>query len=395
MIKKITINNYKSIDKLSFEIGRVNILIGENGSGKSNILEAIAFGAAASKNKLDNEFLANRGIRVTDPQFMRSAFNKKNLKKEISLVFECTDEKKASFNLVNDNEPYSKWKEIIHISRISEDKKKVSSTIETRLFEKLLQDVLKEKEKSGNKKAVEQLLAKIQENYSGSEACKNFENYLIFSPENSCMRNFQKEGQIEPLGRKGEGLFKLIKSFYIEPDKGKFHELNDLLNLFNWFKSFDIPPDLFGDENTISVFDKFIYQNSKTIDQRSTSEGFLFLLFYFSLLISDNTPNFFAIENLETALNPKLCTKVTQLIVELAKKYNKQVILTTHNPAILDGLNLDDPEQKLFIVYRNAEGNTTLNNYKKPNPVEGEQLAKVSESFLRGYIGGLPNNFSL
>ena len=209
------------------------------------------------------------------------------------------------------------------------------------------------------------------------------------------MRNFQKEGQIEPLGRKGEGLFKLIKSFYKESDKGKFSELNDLLNLFDWFKSFDLPPDLFGEENNISVFDRFIYQNSKTIDQRSTSEGFLYLLFYFSLLISENTPNFFAIENVETSLNPKLCTKVTQVIVELAKKYNKQLILTTHNPAVLDGLNLDDPDQKLFVVFRNSEGHTTVKNYSKPVPIRGEKTLKISESFLRGYLGGLPNNFSL
>jgi len=395
MIRRITINNYKSIDKLKLEIGRVNVLIGENGSGKSNILEAIAFGAAASKNKLDNEFLANRGIRVTDPQFMRSAFNKKSLKKEIKLEFECTDGKEVSFNLVNDNKPYSRWKEIIHISRIRENNVKEKSAIETRLLEKLLKDLLKAKETKNDKEAIQEMLARIRENYAGSEACKNFENYLIFSPENSCIRNFQKEGQIEPLGRNGEGLFKLIKSFYIESEKSKFNELNNLLNLFNWFKNFDLPPDLFGEENNISVFDKFIYQNSNTIDQRSTSEGFLLLLFYFSLLISEKTPNFFAIENIETALNPKLCTKVTQTIVELAMKYNKQVLLTTHNPAILDGLNLDDPDQRLFVVYRNAEGNTTLKNYKKPNPIEGEKLAKISESFLRGYLGGLPNNFSL
>jgi hypothetical protein len=35
-------------------------------------------------------------------------------------------------------------------------------------------------------------------------------------------------------------------------------------------------------------------------------------------------------------------------IVSLAKSNNKQVILTIHNPAILDGLNLNDPSQKLF-----------------------------------------------
>ena len=395
MLRRITIKNYKSIKNLSFDLGRINVFIGENGSGKSNILESIAFGAAASKNKLDNEFLTNRGIRVTDPTFMRSAFTKSQTTKEIELIYECEDNKKATFHLTNDNQPYSVWKELIYLSDSSqsaEDKKK--STIERNRFEALLKDMLNKSEKNLLiKKNIETILQKLHENYSGSEICKNFENYLIFSPENSYLRNFQTEGQIEPLGRKGEGLFKLIKSFFQELDKKILNELTELLKLFSWFEKFDIPADLFEGENNISVFDKYIHFNSKTIDQRSTSEGFLFLLFYFSLIISDKTPNFFAIENIETALNPKLCTKVTKSITELAEKYNKQIVITTHNPAVLDGLNLDDPEQRLFVVYRNSDGYTVLNGYFKPHPIPGEEIVKLSESFIRGYIGGLPKNF--
>ena len=73
MIKKIQIENYKSIDTLEFELGRINVLIGENGAGKSNILEAIALAGAAVTDKLDNEFLVSRGIRVTRPDYMRPA----------------------------------------------------------------------------------------------------------------------------------------------------------------------------------------------------------------------------------------------------------------------------------------------------------------------------------
>jgi AAA15 family ATPase/GTPase len=68
MIQEITIENYKSIQSLSIELGRVTVFIGENGCGKSNILEAIALGSAAAADKLDNEFLAPRGIRVTEPK---------------------------------------------------------------------------------------------------------------------------------------------------------------------------------------------------------------------------------------------------------------------------------------------------------------------------------------
>src|SRR6516162_6644574 len=74
MIRKVRILNYKSIPSLDLELGRVTAVIGANGSGKSNILEAITLASAAAQNKLDNEFLASRGVRVTETRFMRCAF---------------------------------------------------------------------------------------------------------------------------------------------------------------------------------------------------------------------------------------------------------------------------------------------------------------------------------
>ncbi len=83
MIKLIHIKNFKSVVDLSLDLGNFNVLIGENGCGKSNILEAVAFGAAASNNKLDYEYFSNRGIRATNPEFMFSAFSngKRKIKK--------------------------------------------------------------------------------------------------------------------------------------------------------------------------------------------------------------------------------------------------------------------------------------------------------------------------
>jgi AAA15 family ATPase/GTPase len=109
MIREVRIKNYKSVQKLKLDLGQLTVLIGENGSGKSNILEAIALGSAAANNKLDNEFLSSRGIRVTEPQFMRSAFDKENIDKEISIYFKGEDNLFLDCILQNDNKPYSKW----------------------------------------------------------------------------------------------------------------------------------------------------------------------------------------------------------------------------------------------------------------------------------------------
>ena len=51
MISRITIANYKSVEKADFEARRVNVFIGEPNSGKSNLLEALALFSQETHNK--------------------------------------------------------------------------------------------------------------------------------------------------------------------------------------------------------------------------------------------------------------------------------------------------------------------------------------------------------
>ncbi len=124
-------------------------------------------------------------------------------------------------------------------------------------------------------------------------------------------------------------------------------------------------------------------------EQRSSNEGFLYLLFYLVLFTSEKTPAFFAIDNIETGFNPKLCTELIKILNELAKKYKKQVIITTHNPAILDGLNINDENQRLFIARRNKSGKTQIERIKQKT----KSKMKLSELWTKGFIGGIPDNF--
>ena len=77
MIGRIVIENYKSIESLTLDLGRVTVLVGANGSGKSNILEAIALcSAAAAKNWTTSSCLRGGfGYRTThdtcDPHFLK------------------------------------------------------------------------------------------------------------------------------------------------------------------------------------------------------------------------------------------------------------------------------------------------------------------------------------
>lgn len=421
MIKEIRIKNYKSVEKLKLELGRVNVLIGENGCGKSNILEAIAMGGAAAADKLDHEFLATRGIRVTEPKWMRSGFEREKLEEDIYVYFDLGDDTKIEYNLKNQNKDFSKWlAELSHPfsedSCYDENKEdtseillneimKISSQFEVDVNflakelihrKELLNRIkkfLSNKDKNESKGAdhvilvlLYSLLKKMGEQLPPSD-------FLIYSPENTALRVFEKEGQIEPLGINGEGLFKLIKVFASEGNEDKLQELKEHLQLIDWFENFDMPKDLFATETKLQITDKYLDENLKYFDQRSSNEGFLFLLFYFSLFISENTPEFFAVDNIDASLNPKLCRELIKVLTQLAKKYDKQVIFTTHNPAVLDGLDLHDEEQKLLVIYRDKAGRTKAKSVQKKETPEGQEPVKLSEAFLRGYIGGLPKNF--
>ena len=411
MITQLKIENYKSIQDLTLDVGRVNVLIGENGCGKSNILEAITLAGAAEANKLDNEFLVNRGIRVTEPQLMRSAFNNlyNNQEIKIELRFESSDENQ-SYILCHDNKHYSSWviKEILDIKRnfysISDLKNRVEN--------------LRSKSYSGE---LEEIYRKVV-TFINSVQVDRIGNFIIYSPENTALRNFSQEPKIEPLGDKGEGLLTLLIHTQHEARQSQdFNELNDIketLELFGWYEAIEIPDDFSLLEKKITIKDRYL---EMPFDQRSANEGFLLVLFYITLVVSKYTPKIFAIDNIDTSLNPKLCTKLITELTRLAKKYDKQIFLTSHNPAILDGIDLADDEQRLFVIYRDDEGRTCCDRIDlkdKPKSSARDRIArlitdnephtkeeilnrfdnspeplKLSEAFLRGYLGGLPTGF--
>lgn len=387
MIGEVRIQNYKSIQKLKLELGRVTVLIGENGCGKSNILEAIALASAAANDKLDNEFLAARGIRVTEPRFMRSAFEKENLAKDISIELKGNQGQPFSCILKNDNSPYSQWVSQTFFGNNETSLKKAANLVVQKYggVEKL-KSLLEETDS-------QQVFLSFKKDAESFIPIFHLNKFIIYSPENPALRTFEKEGQIQPLGINGEGLFKLIYLLTFDNNQDQIKEIKNRLRLIDWFEDFEIPQNLGTMQTSIQIKDRYLDIDVTSFDQRSSNEGFLFLLFYFALFISELTPKFFAIDNIDASLNPRLCRRLIQELVELAKNNDKQVIFTTHNPAVLDGLDLDDDEQRLFVISRNQLGYTKATRILKPQPLEGQEPVKLSEAFLRGYIGGLPKNF--
>ena len=69
------------------------------------------------------------------------------------------------------------------------------------------------------------------------------------------------------------------------------------------------------------------------------------------------------------------------------------MIFTTHNPGILDGLDLSDDDIRLLVASRNKIGHTKIKRIEHNGIPESAEPRRLSELFLDGVIGGLPKNF--
>lgn len=405
MIKEITIRNYKSIHDLKLELGNVNVFIGENGCGKTNILEAVAMLSAAQLFSLDTNTLFSKGIRVARPSLTISSFLGKQAPKSIFLGAKYEDpvfDAESQLIPIDANDIFTTWKE----DQASLELRLVESKFwegepgkKVKHFRDSIDELQKVDYESGEfvtslRKAYEKVIETIREKLISNDGA-TLSKYQIFNPVTNALRGITSESRMQPLGINGEGLDLLLSDF----SKEEWEELLGYRHLISWLEDIIIDQNdslkykghKIGRSNSVLYFrDKFMRKNNNVFAAENSNEGVLHILFYLALFISRKTPKFFAIDNIESSLNPKLCRTIMKEIAALAVKHGKQALITTHNPAVLDGMNLFDDTQRLFVVSRSDEGHTKARRIQFKPEVEGKEL-KLSEMWMRGYLGALPD----
>ena len=362
MIDTITIKNFKSITDATLSLGNVNVFIGANGSGKSNVLEAIAMVAAERSSRIEVKDMIQKGIRIAKPDLMISSFYGHPASSTINVNISGTEGERIKYAVTNltPEDIYSTWN--------------APYSTGTR---------------RGNIEEAEEKTGKLREYMS---------KYLIYSLSINALRGLTAESFQYPLGLNGEGLDVLLNNI---PKEEIMQIKESAKEYISWIE------DIFFDSEEIYKMqgyklgrsksnlyfrDKFMQKKNNLFSAENANEGALELLFYLTLFISRKTPDFFAIDNIENGLNPRLCRFLMKKICELAVKNGKQVLITTHNPAILDGLNLNDSSQRLYVVTRNDEGKTQVKRIQTKEQT-GEQRMMLSEMWMKGLIGGVPYNF--
>jgi AAA15 family ATPase/GTPase len=397
MIEKIRIQNFKSILDYTLELGRINVLIGENGAGKTNILEAFATASAASDGELEIEDLYARGVRIAKPSITISSF----LQKKPAQVIEFTLTTRASAENRAENSSWLNLRLIPdagHIEsgwRVDAGSDGVPASLDEfeQAIVKKLRSISKVKQFSINEELLHKVFA-IQ-GWGKSEQLRNF---CIYDLNPIALRGIQSTSRRLPLGIHGENLDVFLEGL----TQAQRRELVRYSKFIPWFDDLLIDTEdelkfkghkLGRSTSRLYFRDRFMKKGNNVFSAENANEGILHILFYLALFLSDKTPPVFAIDNIETALNPQLCRELMKSLAAMAKAHDKQVLITTHNPAILDGLDLHDDDQRLIVVHRNEQGHTVGKRIKLKPEMQGEPKYKLSELWMRGHLGGLPKAF--
>lgn len=388
MLKSLTIQNFKSIEDASIELGRFNVFIGENGCGKTNILEAIAMASCGFGQEFGVDDLFLRGVRGARPALMTSAFDDASADRPITVSLDTEQDRYAIQLAALMGGRSARWYEL-------------GSTLRA-LVQRASDGAIAPDEIASVNALRDRILQLITPDPPlGSHLGMSprwLREFAIYSAVTPSLRGTDVISRRTPLGLHGEGLDVLIADLSVDD----FEELARRSHFVSWLDEvvLDRHDELKFDGHKLGRSTSRLYLRDRYMSARlnlfsaeNANEGVLHTLFHLALFVSQETPRFFAIDNLETSLNPRLCRVLTKELASLAKTREKQCLVTTHNPAVLDGLNLHDDDQRLFVVFRDDDGRTRVRRVAvKPQPEEGTRFM-LSELWMRGHLGGIPKQF--
>lgn len=399
MLKRISIKGFKSIWDADIDLGRINVLIGTNGAGKSNFLEALAVLSSSFEGGVDYERLARRGARLSSPEIFRSSLKNKDRLKTFSIEADFDDFKyRSTVNSVDSfnyhSEKITDLAGAVQAGRSNRGASVKGVSLESRL---------------DSKNSIVSLYRAFSKNGALSQSPEfgMFEKYAIYCPSTPILRGSSPDNSNKaPLGLYGGRLAEALGELIREGDS---KQLSRFFRLLEWVRSVgaegSVNNKLVSDHVSLGRFvvlfrDKFMKGNFDNLYAYDVSEGALYIIFVLVLMLHKDAPKTFALDNVDNALNPGLVRDLMADIVDLVDAdKSKQLFITTHNPTTLDAIDLFNNDHRLFVVQRKEDGQTEFKRISPPSGMTKDRWQqeymnlKLSEIWLSGAIGGLPSGF--
>ena len=391
LIKRFRIHFFKSIVDQEINLGLVNVFIGANGSGKSNVLEALGILSAAASGRVDDESLRHRGVRPGVPRLYKSAFGQR-LDPHISFeAYAQNASYSASLNNPLEN-PRPAW--LFKTEDLRSKGRSVASR-SPRTAKNVEQGIAALK------------TAELEESDPAVQLLSCLRDYAIYAPNTLMLRGLTIDPQTrEPVGLAGGRLAEAVRQLKSMARNDEFLAvaLEELLELIDWVKDFGVTASAEAIMSSsvprakfvLSFRDRYMREGKNTLSAHDASEGALYVLFCAVLALLPSSPKCFSVDNLDQALNPRLSQKLVGSLCRWITESPspRQILFTAHNPAVLDGLPLDDDRVKLFAVDRNSKGHTVINHIAVTDELRSLSEKRgwpLSRLWLMGHLGGVPN----
>lgn len=371
MLTSLRIQNFRSIRDASVKLGRVNLFIGPNNSGKSNFLKGFnLFSSIADK------FPQPFSIQNTQFNLLlnRSEFTLQNIN-SINFSFRVNSEESIEhfFSYKNKEidilgQDFISTDIFLHSPRQFSNEEVGEFYISFRKDFDVAREILNETILYRPDPHRMQLSAHIKRDYKFSEDGSNIISFL-FNLNQNFRKSYQKLEQDFAYCVKS---LASVSTPVVNTEPGSTEPGTFKLRFF--------------DENDIGYW------------AEEVSEGVLYFLALLCIIHQPYPPKLLLLEEPEKGIHPRRIKEVMDFIFELAELRDIQIILTSHSPYVVDHF-ADIPE--CISVFDRENGETVIRNAGDIITETNEKLAaegrkpirytdSLGEHWVSGFLGGVP-----
>ncbi len=396
-LRELEVKDFKSLKEVHVEFGQVNVFVGANGSGKSCLLEAIGVLGACAAGVVDDQALLRRGVRPGVPELYKSSFAGEKIAPKISLRGRSAAGAEYHAYIVNPSKkPSPFWV-------FGNETLKLGTTVLASRGPKGNATALGMSVPLENGRSVTAMARASQNTPREVRAFLSaLDDFAIFAPVTPVLRGIAPDSAPRsPVGLYGGQLAEAVG--LLATHRSAKAVMAEALSLVDWADRIVagepsrklLSPSVPTSRYVVEFRDRYMAKGRDVLSGYDASEGALYILFMLLLAAHGQSPWVFAVDNFDQALNPRVARALTRVFCEQVLQAGRQVFLTTHNPLVLDGLDLGDPRVRLFTMSRSRKGHAMV----KRVPVHDFAALKkkhgefaVSRLWIAGRLGGMPDN---
>lgn len=357
MIKTFNVDNFKSLNNLSINLQPMTVIVGNNATGKSSILQAIDF-VCGCVNDDFSVLLERRGWTVDNirSKFIRSGTARISFGVEVALEEPVNTTLKWGMVLqpnVAKNQLHLVSEEIVDLDTketlvqykasaggwIKGDKEDLSimpNFVITSSCLKVIQHL----------HGVDSRLNRLVDFFDNSES------FEMLAPDNM---KLSSRGVVKNIGETGKNLPSFIRQMSAEQKNNFMSKLKRIMGA----RISDVSASVKGKPGWTLINVKEHYDTGDVeFSSKEISDGILRVLAFIAISEIEPANAIFLLDEVENGINSDYAEAMIDVLSEIYEESRHQLVLTTHSTVFLDYVK---PEQ-IVLLYRDQNGSTRADN---------------------------------